>query len=229
MELVRDRRGAAYVEFILAFLPLFIFFLGIVQIALLYGASLVVEHSALRAVRTAAVVLDDDPRYYGGEDRNVLDGRNADTDDVVAKLSAMGVGVESGEIAVGERGRTLSRRASIELSAALVLLPLAPHEEPDSLADAIGASGLRSSARRTLERLEVDYPRRPNPGLDYDDDGNTEAERVTVRVRYRYQCAVPIVRRLVCRDGGLNKILEARETLPNHRAHLQYADGDWGG
>ena len=226
---MKDKRGAAYVEFIIAFLPLFIFFLGIVQIALLYGASLVVEHSALRAVRTAVVVLDDDPRYYGGESRNVLDGRNADTDDVIAKLSAMGVGTESGEIPTGIGGRTLSRRASIELAAALVLLPLAPHEEPDSLADAIGASGLHSSATRTLDRLEVDYPRRPSPGLDYEDDGSADTERVTVRIRYRYQCAVPIVRRLVCRDGGLSKILEARESLPNHRARMEYADGDWGG
>lgn len=63
--LVQDARGAVYVEFLVAFLPLFIAFECLVQLAGLYTAKLVVRHAASTAVRAAVVVLDDDPQYYG--------------------------------------------------------------------------------------------------------------------------------------------------------------------
>ena len=58
-------RGAVYVEFLAAFLPLFIFFECLVQMAGVYTAKLVVLHSASTAARAAVVVLHDDPQYYG--------------------------------------------------------------------------------------------------------------------------------------------------------------------
>jgi hypothetical protein len=59
-------RGAVYVEFIIAFLPLFIFVLGIAQLAFIASAKAVVEHAAWAAARSAIVVLDDDMDRYGG-------------------------------------------------------------------------------------------------------------------------------------------------------------------
>ena len=73
--LARDERGVVYVEFLLAFVPLFTLFLGIAQLVLLWGGRLVVGHAASRAARTASVVLDDDPRYYDHEPRNADHGR----------------------------------------------------------------------------------------------------------------------------------------------------------
>jgi hypothetical protein len=62
----RSRAGAVYVEFLIAFLPVFFFFLSLVQLIFLQTASLITHHAATKAVRAAAVVLPDDPSYYNG-------------------------------------------------------------------------------------------------------------------------------------------------------------------
>ena len=62
----RARVGAVYVEFLIAFLPIFFFFLALVQLAFVQTANLVVKHAATKAARAAVVVLPDDPQYYGG-------------------------------------------------------------------------------------------------------------------------------------------------------------------
>ena len=62
----RSRAGGVYVEFLIAFLPVLFFFLGLVQLAFVQVANLVVKHAATKAVRAAVVVLPDDPQYYGG-------------------------------------------------------------------------------------------------------------------------------------------------------------------
>jgi hypothetical protein len=64
--LLRSTKGAVYVEFLIAFLPLLFFFLGLVQLIFVQTASLIVKHAASKAVRAAVVVLPDDPKYYGG-------------------------------------------------------------------------------------------------------------------------------------------------------------------
>jgi hypothetical protein len=52
------------VEFLIAFLPVFTFFLCLVQLALLYAVRLVVEHAATNTARAAAVIIGDDPQRY---------------------------------------------------------------------------------------------------------------------------------------------------------------------
>ena len=64
--LIRSKTGGVYVEFLIAFLPIFFFFLGLVQLAFVQTANLVVKHAATKAVRAAVVVLPDDPQLYGG-------------------------------------------------------------------------------------------------------------------------------------------------------------------
>jgi hypothetical protein len=63
-ELVRDTRGAVYVEFLIVFLPMFVLFMSLVQFAFVEVANLVTKHAAVTAVRAAIVVLPDDPAYY---------------------------------------------------------------------------------------------------------------------------------------------------------------------
>lgn len=57
----------------MAFAPVLMVFLGILQLCLIGAANLVVQTAAIKAARAAAVVLDDDPYYYDGEPRNILE------------------------------------------------------------------------------------------------------------------------------------------------------------
>jgi hypothetical protein len=58
--------GAVFVEFLIAFLPVLTMFLCMLQLALLFAVRLVVEHAAVNAARTAAVVIGDDAQSYKG-------------------------------------------------------------------------------------------------------------------------------------------------------------------
>jgi hypothetical protein len=55
--LARSAEGAAYVEFLIAFLPIFIAFLSLWQLGRLYVTRLVAEHAAFAGARAAAVFV----------------------------------------------------------------------------------------------------------------------------------------------------------------------------
>jgi len=213
--MVRGTKGAAYVEFLMAFVPLFILFLGIAQVSLLFGARLVVEHAAQRAARAAAVVLPDDPVHYDDEPTGSLGGRPLVYQDLIHGLSRLGVGVSTGELRRGEPASgPPSRRSEVTLAAALPLVPLAP-QSGTSIGAALGSEGVRDAARHTIDALEVDIERGGGAG------------EVLVRVEYRYECVIPVARGLVC--GGTSMILrhEARATVQD--AEIDYADWWMGG
>lgn len=69
MTLVRRRRmrGAAYVELIIAIMPMLILFWGLMQLNGLLLADLVVRHAATHAVRAAIVCDSDDAPQSGDE------------------------------------------------------------------------------------------------------------------------------------------------------------------
>lgn len=71
---LRDTRGAVYVEFLLTFVPLLLFFGALLQLALLAVGGLMVEHAAVVAARAAVVVLPDDPSFYDGAPLNTTTG-----------------------------------------------------------------------------------------------------------------------------------------------------------
>ena len=77
-EILGETRGAVYVEFLIAFLPLFSFFLCLVQLAMLQTANLVVKHAAVVATRAAVVILPDDPSRYSGATMNRAEGSRRD-------------------------------------------------------------------------------------------------------------------------------------------------------
>lgn len=68
---LRDARGAIFVEFLIAFLPVYVFFLCVVQLGLIFSVRLVTEHAALNGARALAVVGGDDPKRYS-EKINVM-------------------------------------------------------------------------------------------------------------------------------------------------------------
>jgi hypothetical protein len=55
--LAREDRGAVYVEFLIGFMPVFVFFLGVWQLGMLYVGRIVVGHAAMATARAAAVVV----------------------------------------------------------------------------------------------------------------------------------------------------------------------------
>jgi hypothetical protein len=71
--LCRDASGAVFVEFLIAFMPVFTFFLCLVQLGLLFAVRLVTEHAATNGARAAAVVIGDDPKRYGNEAQNKIE------------------------------------------------------------------------------------------------------------------------------------------------------------
>lgn len=76
--LERDARGAVYVEFLIAFLPLLVFFECLVQLAGLITAKLVVAHAASCGARAASVVVWDDPKYYSNVEPGSATGQRRD-------------------------------------------------------------------------------------------------------------------------------------------------------
>ena len=86
-KLFGDERGAVYVEFLAAFLPLFIFFESLVQFAGLVTAKLVVQHAAVSAARAAIVVLPDDPDEYDNEPVGSISGKRLDAIENAAAIT----------------------------------------------------------------------------------------------------------------------------------------------
>lgn len=75
--LVRDQRGVAFLEFLVAFIPIWVFFLSLVQLCMISTARLIVKHAADSAARAAVVVLPDDPSKYQGPEDMLEDIRRA--------------------------------------------------------------------------------------------------------------------------------------------------------
>lgn len=201
-ELVEDRRGAVFLEFLIAFLPLWVFFLCVVQLALIARASLMVKNAADSAARSAAVVLPDDPNEYAGEPEMSLARQPFAEDDVFAAMHRL-ASSDSDESALASLsakplanvGR--SRLNTIRLAAYVPLAPLAPHGlgfgPRPSIRDAIGDERvLLTALHHQPFALAVTFP-----GSVGDVASGPE---ITVRVTYAYQCTVPVARRLLCRS-----------------------------
>ena len=115
LALARDEHGAAYVEFLLVFPPIFMMFLGMIQAAMMYAANLVVTHAATTASRAAVVVLDDNESAYGDEERNDLTGGGegeSPLDKVDGFLEWAGLGSAAAAPAA-EAGSTLGRLTAL--------------------------------------------------------------------------------------------------------------------
>lgn len=197
--LIDDEGGVVFVEFLVAFLPLWVFFLSVVQLAFVSHADLVVRHAADSAARSAAVVLPDDPAAYGGSPKMVLDRTDGNADEMSALLGSLSSSFPEsgspGRAAQGSASLGSSRMGSIRLAAHAPLMSLAPlNVGPDprpSLRKAIGTKGrLLSALHYQPFAVSVTFPNVTGDVVD-----QTE---ITARVSYTYQCTVPIGRRLLC-------------------------------
>jgi Flp pilus assembly protein TadG len=202
-DLARDLRGVVYLEFLIAFIPIWTFALCIFQLALIVRANLMVKHSADAAARSAVVVLPDDPSEYGGEPEMSV-ARNRVSQDsltgVLGSISSLAKSPSTTAIVSALSGRALanlgrSRLNAIRLAAHVPLMPLAPlnvgRDARTSLRKALGGAGSVASAVYYQPfAVAVTFP------------GTTDdvvvGPEVTVRVTYAHQCSVPLARWILC-------------------------------
>jgi len=76
--MMRDQRGAVYLEMLIGYLPVIAFFFGVLQVADIAAAHLIVQRAAGAAARAAAVVIPDDDAFYTGSDLEPADRKLAD-------------------------------------------------------------------------------------------------------------------------------------------------------
>jgi hypothetical protein len=230
----RDERGVVYVEFLLAFFPVFILFLGICQLALIATAGAVVRHAAYAAARSAIVVLEDAPCEYdsaadchdGVARGDVTHGAPAPSSGLTALLAALGevgsappsdpgdASAPAGQSTVLQQG---ARMAPIRTAAYMPLLVLAPSSGPERTHPTSLSASLPSNLASQLS-FALAYTESAAVVTLHTERG-TEAlapepispnANVTVRVSYLYQCNIPVVRVFVCRT--LNALTEAGDS-----------------
>ncbi|MFK7989566.1 MAG: TadE/TadG family type IV pilus assembly protein [Sandaracinaceae bacterium] len=202
---VHDQSGAAYVEFLISFLPLFFLFTGMVQMALMYGADLVVQHSASQAARAASVVLDDDPeRYDGQQRRSVQDssGGEATSAQRVATFIAGSVpGMGAGSVPGGARMGAIRSAASVPLMAVSPSLTQLMGGARESIGVALGDArerGAVAAGQYNRSAMGVTFPTSPGASSFRDTFPAGQNVQVTTRVTYLFNCGVPLANRLMC-------------------------------
>ena len=181
--------GAAYVEFLIVVMPFLLLFLGLTQLGLIYGAQLLVEHAAAKAVRAAVVVLPDD---------------HEEADYAGVPVNTVGAATLQGALAY-QSAPSGGRLAAIRDAARFVLAPAAPSLDgyaADSVAEAIGDGGVASSVVGMLGWNEwavaVTFPDGEG-GLRTSFDPRGE---VTARVTFLFRCNVPMARSVMCSRFG---------------------------
>ncbi|MCB9599586.1 MAG: pilus assembly protein [Sandaracinus sp.] len=202
--LVKDEKGVAYAEFLIAFPPVLILFLCLVQLSLMYVGKLAVRHSANRAARAAVVVIPDDPQYYDGEAVNEIDYQGSGTSTPSDTFFGSGLALGSGS----------PRIRAVRSAAYIPLTPFAP-----SIDNVLDDESVRTAFDRgVLDALAgafvynrgataVTFP--PEPGSDSAPIETFDAHGlVTTRVTYFFHCGVPIVNRFMC-DGALELLLSS--------------------
>lgn len=247
--LLVDRRGTVFLEFLIVFVPLWTFFLSLVQLALISHASLIVKHAADSAARSAIVVLPDDPSEYGGEPAMSVERGRVTIGDISSALASVSSALADPSvrsIAGAFSTRTFanlgrSRLNTIRLAAHIPLMPLAPisagyDPRPSIRKSVADTRSLVSSLYYQPLAVAVTFP-----DLEH---GEVVGPEITVRVTYAYQCTVPIARNLLCTGfgrlssmddfdqalfpfaqrfvGGRFKKLQRETTLPIHDAPYEY-------
>lgn len=212
-----DDRGVVYVEFLIAFFPLFLLFLALCQLALVGAAEAVVRHSAYAAARSAIVVLEDDPKKFDRADRGSLtQGKSKSArglGDVTSKLGIEPVSlsltnsrIDSSVVAnlISQDG---ARMVPIQTAAYLPLLPLAPSEQNVNAPSVSVSSSLVGASNRQLG-FAVGYTKAAAIVTVHDSE-ESEAlaldpiqphAPITTRVTYLFHCTIPVVRAIMCRS-----------------------------
>lgn len=207
----RATRGVIYVEVLVTIIPVLLLFFGLLQLALLQAGRLVVQHAAQRAVRSAVVVLEDDPQRFGGAPQggvvyHAAAGEGHGGHELLVRQLAelLGVDVPVGELRGVVSGEAGARLAAIQRAAYLPLAALAP--APETLQRTFGLASGTLAGAGNLARFVVGallYNRGAAVVTLRKADGSVAhcvgpTDDVTVRVTYLYTCTMPLVSALMC-------------------------------
>lgn len=214
------------IETLMALLPLLFTFLGVIQLALFLMGKLVVQHAAGRAVRSAVVVLDDDPKYYDEADRYDLDAGAAREEDGLIGWGA-DLSDEYSQLLGGGEVQGGARLQAIRQAAFHPLAVLAPNTSA-----LLGESNLRDEVADSPWTRMAFYALLYNRGaasvtVELESGGPVTEEDyhapVVVRVHYLMACGVPLVSRIMCHGGyellqaslGIFPSPDAQEVMAN--------------
>jgi len=207
-----------YAEFLIAFPPVLIFFLCLIQLSLVYVAKLSVQHASMRAARATVVVLSDDPAEYDDEPVNVLDpdGTTSGTSSILPGFTALGI---VGLFGASDAGS--ARLQSIRSAAFVPLIPISPSMTwlggRPSVARAFEAGPMRVATGSL-------YAKGATAVTFYGQPQGTDQiwrfqprQSITTRVTHLYYCPIPVANRILC-DSLLPILLTSRPA----RAELLY-------
>lgn len=218
----RDQRGIVMLEMLLCLTPVMLMFMATIQASLLSVAHLVVRHAAQRGARTASVVLEEDPKYFGDSPRGRLHLASAASGESSRRLPTV---AETGG-SFTDMLRTLTDREPSRINAirTAVYLPTAligpaldrPMGDASSVSAAIDHHALSRFAGGVLYNLAataVTFPQAPNSDKPHKSDyGPTD--NVTVRVTHLFKCEVPIAAALICdRQYALHLLPRERKAM----------------
>lgn len=194
----RRREGAVYAEFLIAFPPVLMFFLCLIQLSMIFVAKLSVQHAAGRAARAAVVVIPDDPAHYDDEPINDL---------TTGFLGGLLGGPAPFGLSLGE-----GRLDAIRAAAWMPLIPISP---------SITWYGERASVIRSYEAgysqilTRGMYARSATAVTFYDEPESTDMiwefeprQSITTRVTHLYYCSIPLANTILC-DSLLETIFES--------------------
>ncbi len=111
--------GAVYVEFLIVFLPIFFFFLGLVQLIYVEIADIIVKHSAALTVRSAIVVLSDDPDDYGGVPQGSYAGKRKEDIETAARIPLSTLTSDKSKVDVKLNGSKFQRNDPVTVTVTL--------------------------------------------------------------------------------------------------------------
>jgi hypothetical protein len=208
-----ERRGAVMVEFLIAFIPLFMLFLGIVQFTLMGAAALIVQHAAVVGARAAVVVLDDDPKYYDQLERGEISGPDSqNTDDFRQGLGEqLGAPPDDESDAPNPGG---PRMAAVRTAVHARLATIAPDPwivgsllptSTRSVANALGGHPMSrfwfGMGVYAALSTAIGFPVAPGAD-DLQEERVAQKDTVSVRVTHVFLCLVPLVSNLMCQRPG---------------------------
>lgn len=233
--LERCARGTVMIETIIAFMPTFTLFLGIVQHCLLAAAELVVHHAAVAGVRSASVVLDDDPARYDGAHRlSLTEGQSEDVLGDFAAITAAVLGsppqLDAVPAALGQPRPLGARLGPIRTTVYAKLAAIVPARAVAAMHGQPGVSVLDGLGEHPELRLlqaplwlpittAITFPRAPGDTALYEDHVPAGGP-LTLRVTHITTCTVPIAAALMC--PKLKDVLSS-ESNAKLAAELAYA------
>jgi hypothetical protein len=187
----RGSLGAVYVEFLIVFFPMMLLWLGVTQIGLMYGGSILVHTAAVRAARAAIVVISDDRE--GHEER-------------YDNVPPYQIGGGGEGLSTYENAPAGGRLHAIRRAARMTLAPISP---------SLGASGLGGIAEVFVGYIWTDYAVAvtfPSGDGDYLTQFDDQTGPLVAKVTYLYKCPVPVANRILC-SNYFNLQPEAQEEL----------------